>query len=76
MKKDYYIQTTRKRDLMYYHWTKSAIECYEIGCRCSICKLRRIIESKCVMKETVITIVRNIGKPPKGGIVRRKRNEQ
>ena len=52
------------KDSIYYHWTKTAIECYEIGCWCSKCKLRKIIESPCYMKETVITLVRNIGRPP------------
>ena len=50
-------------------WTQSAIDCYSIGCNCSICNLNRIYFSKrtykCMMKYTVIELVRKIGKPEK-----------
>jgi len=48
------------------NWTPTAIECYRIGCRCSLCNLYKIYfskESKCKMKETVIELVRKIGAP-------------
>lgn len=50
-------------------WTQSAIDCYNIGCQCSKCGLYHLIfknsESKCVMKHTVIELVRKIGIPGK-----------
>ncbi len=48
-------------------WTPTAIECYELGCRCSKCNLYKIYFShssfQCKMKETVIELVRKIGAP-------------
>ncbi|MBR1776056.1 hypothetical protein IJ750_03155 [bacterium] len=48
-------------------WTPSAIDCYEIGCRCSVCNLNKIYfrnnPFKCKMKETVIELVRKYGIP-------------
>ena len=50
-------------------WTQSAIDCYFIGCNCSVCNLYKIYfsksEYKCMMKLTVIELVRKIGKPDK-----------
>ena len=49
------------------NWTQSAIDCYNIGCNCSNCNLYKIYFSKsifkCKMKETVVELVRKIGKP-------------
>lgn len=49
------------------NWTQSAIDCFEIGCRCSICNLNRIYfknsNFKCRMKEAVIELVRKYGVP-------------
>ena len=49
------------------NWTQSAIDCFEIGCRCSICNLNRIYfknsNFKCKMKEAVIELVRKYGVP-------------
>ncbi len=49
------------------NWTQSAIDCYEIGCRCSVCNLHRLYFKnsffKCRMKETVIELVRKNGIP-------------
>lgn len=49
------------------NWTQSAIDCFEIGCRCSICNLNRIYfknsNFKCRMKESVIELVRKYGIP-------------
>ena len=48
-------------------WTKAAIECFFIGCRCSKCYLHKVFFSKrkykCKMKEAVIELVKNIGVP-------------
>jgi len=48
-------------------WTQSAIDCYSIGCMCTKCNLYKVFFStrnlKCRMKETVIELVRKIGKP-------------
>ena len=49
------------------NWTQSAIDCFEIGCRWSICNLNRIYfknsNFKCRMKEAVIELVRKYGVP-------------
>ncbi len=49
------------------NWTPSAIDCYNLGCRCSKCNLYKIYFSdsvnKCKMKETVIELVRKLGAP-------------
>ena len=55
-------------DLVYKNWTKSAVDCYRIGCNCAKCKLARILESKCMMKKTVMTLVKSIGAPPNAEI--------
>lgn len=48
-------------------WTKSAADCYFMGCVCSKCFIYKVIFSKrsykCMMKNTVIELVRQIGKP-------------
>jgi len=50
-------------------WTPTAIECYEIGCRCSECNINNIYfkgsSFSCKMKETVIELVRKYGVPQK-----------
>lgn len=48
-------------------WTKSAEDCYAIGCMCSKCSLFKFFFSKrkykCKMKDTVLELVRLIGVP-------------
>lgn len=44
-------------------WTQSAVECYLIGCTCSKCYLYPILKNKCKMKQSVIELVRQFGKP-------------
>lgn len=47
-------------------WTPTAIECYERGCNCSTCPIQKYIKSqKCQMKNTVIELVKILGKPNK-----------
>ncbi len=45
-------------------WTKSSIECYNRGCRCKGCIYTKILSSPCMMKKTVIELVKKFGKPP------------
>ena len=48
-------------------WTPSAIDCYLLGCNCSSCYLNKLYfknnSSKCMMKYTVIELVRRLGAP-------------
>ena len=44
-------------------WTKTAIECYTIGCDCSKCEINNLITNKCLMKYTVLELVKTIGAP-------------
>lgn len=46
-------------------WTRSAIECYKIGCVCSKCYIPKLLESlkKCNMKPYVLESVKIFGKP-------------
>ena len=48
-------------------WTQSAIDCYNLGCNCSLCNINKLYFSKsvykCMMKNTVIELVRKLGKP-------------
>lgn len=46
-------------------WSKTAIECYEIGCQCKKCDLPKKIESefKCGMKTVVLELVKKFGAP-------------
>lgn len=46
-------------------WTESAIDCYERGCVCNGCFMTKILETRCLMKSTVIALVRKFGKPKK-----------
>ena len=45
-------------------WTQGAKECYKRGCNCEGCKIQEIMKSqKCLMKMSVIELVRLRGKP-------------
>ena len=56
--------TNSKHDTM---WTKSAIDCYDIGCRCSKCNnVPEYFKSQCRMKYTVLQLVRLYGEPERG----------
>lgn len=44
-------------------WTQSSIDCYLIGCNCSICKLKKIMNAKCQMKQVVVELVKKFGAP-------------
>lgn len=52
------------------NWTPTAIECYLLGCNCQKCNLFKIYFTnrnyKCMMKNTVIELVRKIGTPKIG----------
>ena len=49
------------------NWTNTAVDCYLLGCNCSKCNLYKIYFKKnifkCKMKDTVIELVRKLGKP-------------
>lgn len=44
-------------------WTLTAAQCYQIGCNCEKCYLPEILETKCVMRKTVIELVKKFGAP-------------
>lgn len=48
-------------------WTPTAIDCYRLGCSCSQCFLNKVYFEnsiyKCMMKATVIELVRKLGAP-------------
>ncbi len=48
----------------YRHWSDTAIMCYKRGGHCEGCYIQDIISDKCMMKYSVITLVKNLGKPP------------
>ena len=43
-------------------WTKSAVECLNNHCTCSICPLSGIVYN-CKMKSTVLELYKKLGKP-------------
>ena len=45
------------------HWTPTAIECYQRGCNCNGCGIQELISEKFQMKNTVIGLVKTLGKP-------------
>lgn len=44
-------------------WTKTAQDCYSIGCTCIKCNLYGIMQNRCRMKNTVFALVRKYGAP-------------
>lgn len=51
----------------YKHWTHSAIECYKRGGVCRGCIYEAFFAGrfKCQMKAAVLSLVKNVGKPPR-----------
>ena len=50
----------------YRSWSKSAILCYNIGCRCSKCTIvPEKFKDICKMKQSVLELVRVYGRPQK-----------
>lgn len=49
-------------------WTKTAVECYQIGCICKNCSLYEILGEHCMCKGAVLELVRTIGIPGEGNI--------
>lgn len=47
----------------YIRWSQDAIYCYNRGCICKNCPIAGYISEKCRMKESVLELVRTIGKP-------------
>lgn len=50
--------------MQWHAWTESAIDCYKRGGKCKGCPTKAILETKCTMKQTVIELVRQYGRPP------------
>lgn len=50
-------------DRQFFKWTPGAIDCYNRGCNCEGCPIKRVMESHCWMKSSVMLLVREIGKP-------------
>ena len=53
-------------------WTKTSAQCYERGCVCEGCFYSQM-ETKCVMKDSVIELLKKFGEPPKNFITRERR---
>ena len=46
------------------NWTKSSVECYRSGCRCSTCTIvPEFFKPMCKMKQSVMDLVKNYGSP-------------
>lgn len=56
--------------LTVYHWTDTAVACYEIGCNCANCHiidgLEALTKENCQMKSSVFQLVKKFGRPQKG----------
>lgn len=48
---------------MYVKWTTDAINCYELNCNCKKCFLAKVLETPCVMYQTVKYNLEKIGTP-------------
>lgn len=48
----------------YRYWTQGAVECYSRGCVCQGCELFEILGKNCKMKESVLSLFRQLGAPP------------
>lgn len=56
----------------YRHWSTGAIECYERNCVCKGCPTFDLIGKQCRMKQSVLSLVKNVGTPdtdPKQSII-------
>lgn len=49
----------------YQRWTVGAVECYKRGCICKDCPTFTILGERCVMKNSVLQLVKLYGKPEK-----------
>lgn len=49
----------------YQNWTQGAVECYSRGCVCEGCETYEIIGKECKMKNSVLSLWRDIGAPSK-----------
>lgn len=57
------ISDVNKQHNMSLSWTKSALDCYDIGANCARCYLPLDIQKRCQMAQTIKEIVRQYGKP-------------
>ena len=60
-----FVLLKRKAKMEWQHWTASAIDCYNRGCVCNGCPTKAIVETPCLMKQSVLELVKQIGPPPK-----------
>lgn len=51
---------------VYSQWTEGSIFCYRRGCNCDGCYVQEILETPCVMKKAVLTLVKEYGAPSNG----------
>lgn len=51
------------QDRTYRHWSTGAIECYERNCVCKGCPTFDLIGKQCKMKQSVLSLIRNVGLP-------------
>lgn len=47
----------------YRRWSEGAIYCHNRGCVCENCPIATYMSEKCRMKEAVLYLIREIGKP-------------
>lgn len=45
-------------------WTEGSKFCYRRGCNCQGCYVKDIVETHCLMKHTVMELVKKFGAPP------------
>lgn len=55
----------RKKSKIEHGWTPLALDCFYRGCRCSTCYIPSLLSVKCKMKEAVLRLCRETGKPPR-----------
>lgn len=59
----------QKPEMTVNKWTESSIYCYKRGCQCSGCFYQKILSSPCMMKNTVLELVKLYGKPKEEKII-------
>lgn len=49
-------------------WTQSSIDCYNRGCVCNGCFYQKVMSTPCMMKTTVLELVKLYGKPDENAV--------
>ena len=60
----YYYKTNDNISHICTQWTQLAKDCYLRGCRCEGCLINMNLETHCLMKNSVIELVKKFGAPP------------